>query len=492
MADDRKPTIAEFARAIKQANPSLENVPDEVLARKVFERRPDLIDRVQTSEARPKSAGEQHGAAYRFGEGMASPLHETAEYFKGGLKHPFGQKLTPGEQQALFDEIIKNKAKNMGPHGVGAEAKAIFGVPGIAEEFRKGNTAGASGRATTEALMWALPFMRGGKAAVGTSALDEVTGIGRGMKVDQAALEAAKNISADVAGILDKQIESIDQGMAGQFVNVKTLQANIDRAVKMMDNIEKAPSMQVKDVSAAKDVVSRLADHAKQGTLTWKDAREFYKEIGNARTTVKGASGVRTALDQISDALDTQLRDTAKAAGKEAEYNKWSNDYRDLMRWQRGYAKTVKGQTAQQMEAKASATPGVRIPKTNITLGGSDKAGKVAKGQIKTAHKALEELRTRVRTSPSGIKPPSPSSPAPGAGGQPGGGQPPVGSPSPAGPSQPQGPAPTSGPAGPVTPGSGTFARDPQPNPVERGPQPAPILKRPRLPQEEPRKFGRG
>lgn len=45
--DNEKLSIEQFARKLKDANPQLENVPDEDLVRKVFERRPELMDRVQ-------------------------------------------------------------------------------------------------------------------------------------------------------------------------------------------------------------------------------------------------------------------------------------------------------------------------------------------------------------------------------------------------------------------------------------------------------------
>lgn len=301
--------------------------------------------------------------------------------------------------------------------------------------------------------------MRFSRVATGADALEETTALGEGTKIDPVALDAAKNLSRDVSTILDSQIANIDKGMAGQFVNVKSLRAAIDKSVKMMDKVERAPGMQVRDISAAKDVVERLTERSKQGMLTWNDARQFYKEIGNAATSTKGASAIRNALSDINSALKDELQAAAKTAGHESAFNKWMKDYADLKAWQRGYAKKVKGQTPGQMEAERTATPGTKIPKTNITVGGSNKTAKIAKSELKAAHKGLEELTKRVKSTPSGIAPkpqaPPPTPTAPAAPAQ-GGGQPPVGSPAPAAP-----------PAPGVQGGSGTFVRNPRPNPVE-------------------------
>jgi hypothetical protein len=53
VADNRPLTIPEFAATIRKFDPRLANVPDAELVRKVLERRPDLINRVERSAPRP-------------------------------------------------------------------------------------------------------------------------------------------------------------------------------------------------------------------------------------------------------------------------------------------------------------------------------------------------------------------------------------------------------------------------------------------------------
>jgi hypothetical protein len=61
-----KLTIAEFAARIKQRAPELESVPDDQLVRKVLERRPEMINFIQTSEQRPPMGGLTGAVARRF------------------------------------------------------------------------------------------------------------------------------------------------------------------------------------------------------------------------------------------------------------------------------------------------------------------------------------------------------------------------------------------------------------------------------------------
>jgi len=508
MADD-KITIEQFVRKIKNARPELADVPDEVLFRQVLDRRPDIVEQyVQMYEPtaphrRDHSQQQPQGSSVgRFLKGAAEPIKEIPGNIKDTVKE-----AGPSAMSWLL--YAGGAGKKPQTAGVGDVVDSALDRDKIGAHEQKGDWAGAAGRATTDALGMVLPFAK--KWGKSVRPLDEMTNIGKGLKVDAAALEAAQVVSKDASALLDSQIAGIDKGMAGQFVDVKGLRADIAKAAKMMDRLERAPGMQVKDISAAKDVVARLSKRAKAGMLTWQDAREFYKEIGNASTTTKGASALRNSLNTIKDSLEKQLQAAAKAGGKEAEFNKWMADYRDLKRWQRGYAKTVTGKTPQQLEAAASATPGVKIPKTNIRVGGSDPTGKVAKGQIKTAHKALEDLTKRIKSSPSGATPPT----APPAGGaapiNPGPGQvmPPPKQLPPAGSTQMpaisqstagqmmgqqqskmlppassiQLPASSATPPASIQGGSGEFSRTPRANPAEHPEPPPAQLKVPPNPE---------
>lgn len=410
-------TIEQFAQRIKDINPSLANVPDEVLTRKVLERRPDLMSQVENVTPRRKSNEPQGSAVGRYLKGASEPLTGIPKFYKDAL----GEGLSESKKDGFFNTLIHpskwayskeemdayDKAHPKPDSSFGSLVEGVAGVPAVTDKFNKGDTAGAGGVATTQAIMMALPFLRkGGAVTKGTSALDETTSLGKGSKIDAAALDAAKNLSQEAASLLDSQIDTLNKSMAGQFVDVKQLRADIGRAANMMKKVERAPGMQVRDISAAKDVVDRLAQRAKAGMLTWDDARQFYKEINNAKGGVKGASAVRNSLNQIGDALQERLKESATKAGKGAEYEKWLKDYADLKAWERGYAKTVKGMTPDQMEASATAKPGVKIPKTNLTLGGSNKTAKIAKTELKGAHKGLAELTKRIKSSPAGGSPP--------------------------------------------------------------------------------------
>lgn len=414
----------EFIRRLREAEPELtKGLSDSDIMKQSLEAIPELGKSVELVQDRPQMKPEG-SAASRFAGGLvASPVEAATAPGKAIM-----DAVKSGDKRQLLELINKLPKPGMpgapmGTPGGNAweQLPGMLDLPNIGKDIDKGDIAHSMGRATTQGAQLAALFSGvapKGKigAGGGAKALDTMGEIGKGVKVDAAALEAAKTLSQPVRATLDAQVKVIDDAMAGKFLDTQSLKTGslkqaINRASKMMDQIERAPGMQVKDVSAAKEVVARLQAKAKTGSLSWKDARELYKEINNAQGTVKGASGVRQALTDISENLQTHLKDVAKTAGQGAEYDKWLTHYRDLSRWERGYAKVVKGQTAQQLEAAASATPGTRIPKTSIRIGGSDKTGKIAKQQIQTAHKALEELHGRVKQSPSGVKPPPQATP---------------------------------------------------------------------------------
>jgi hypothetical protein len=97
-------SITDFAAKIKQRDPRLTQVPDEELARKVFERRPDLMKFVKTAEARPDrhhkpdtpqaTTSDEPGALKRFGQAVGAPT--TMEEVKAGTPTTTGGKVAEG------------------------------------------------------------------------------------------------------------------------------------------------------------------------------------------------------------------------------------------------------------------------------------------------------------------------------------------------------------------------------------------------------------
>ena len=81
--------IADLAQAIKRRNPALANVPDDVLVRKVLERRPDLMGILQRSEPRPpmKSLYEQIGSRIKGNLNLPQQAQGAADAIHAGLKN---------------------------------------------------------------------------------------------------------------------------------------------------------------------------------------------------------------------------------------------------------------------------------------------------------------------------------------------------------------------------------------------------------------------
>jgi hypothetical protein len=126
----------------------------------------------------------------------------------------------------------------------------------------------------------------------------------------------------------------------------------------------------------------------------------------------------------------------------------------------------LKGRTDLQLEKKATAkTSKLRVLGTDI---GSSKTNKIAgtnTEMIKQAHKAIKELHNQIKNSPkvpSSIKPAAPPTPPTAPPSLSGGGGGGVGSPTGGGGAKPPG-------------STGTWSRNPRPNPVEHPEHPAPM-----------------
>lgn len=428
MAARPKMSIKELAQQIKSADPDLNEIPDDVLVRKVLERRPQMLNLIQTSEPRQTLSDSK---LKRFGRGMAGMLTEGVEgliksSFESGRhsediqRNPKTGELLPDKERAAA--LIKDQAKlSVAPiAGLGESIKSgsIIDIPGIKKDIKSGDYAGAAGRGTTQALMIISlieNLMKGGLAKGGakSSALGEFK-------------ELTDLTSAPLRATLDEQIAGIDKAMANQYINNQRLSAGTAWAKKAIEKIDRAPGVtRQMDVTAAKNVVDQLGQRMKAGkTMPWADARRMYKDIGKAAFDLP-TSDLKDKLFEIRDALKDELSSSAKKAG-EPGFDKWVKDYADLSDLDRRFSKVLKGQTEAQLETKATAksAPSLRVAGTTPVRFGRTRAGKIAaqnKEMIKKAYAAYDELHKRIKTPPPfGQKPapaPPPTSVAPTGGG---------------------------------------------------------------------------
>jgi hypothetical protein len=82
-------SIADFARAIRQRDPRLAKVPDDVLVRKVLERRPEMVNMIQRSEPRPFLGSLYERVGHRLKENLNLPKQAqgAASAISAGLKN---------------------------------------------------------------------------------------------------------------------------------------------------------------------------------------------------------------------------------------------------------------------------------------------------------------------------------------------------------------------------------------------------------------------
>lgn len=512
-----KQSIAEFIKDLREQVDVPASMSDAAIMKAITNKRPDVLKGLETSEARPKMKTEDPGVM----SGMGRELKETGkalvnpETYKGMGKHFLLETMggiQEGERKKHPDMKLDNPWLDTLNKGAENDPRYVFGNKGKIDKAKEeDHPREAFGRAVTEGLMLAAPFKKAGAPPV--SDLEAMLNLGKHSIKEEGAMNAAKMLTRETSAALEKTISGIDQSLSKQLSNVSAIRKAIAKPMKLVNQLERAPNAQVKDVAAAKDILTRMNTRVQKGMLPWGDLREMYKEIGNASDGLtKGSSQLRTALNEIRTIAKDELAAGAKAGGQGAQFDKWLSDYAKLSQTQRAYVRIAKGATPSQLEAGAKATPGVTIPRTGIKMGGKG-AAKAATKEIGAWHKAAKELHESIAPGPpsagakigqkagqlvnqmrgkgGGQPPPSAPPPAtpppapPAGGGAPGSGHgavqqtnytPP--------PTQAGAPVPQSGPAGPVAPGAGTFSRTPRQNPLEFPTGAAPMPPKPNLPPE--------
>lgn len=429
-----KPTIKEWVADLRSKVDIPPEMEDADVFRQILEVDPSVLQQVQTTQEAPV----QGSAAKRFAKGMGAMPAETVESLaKGGAFGAMFPHISMPIQQTKqafkdFQAVRKGHGEDVADRQK-EQLAGLLDLPKVGEDISKGDWAHAAGRATTQGIMVASMLTPLGASADATRAatlsdLDEMLAIGRSSLREEGALNAAKLLTKSQMATLDTDLAGVQKVMANRLINAKSLRAAIDKPMRTLKGIERAPEAQVKGITAAKEALSRLEKYANRGMVPWQDAQNLYKELNAAEGGLgRGASQLRDELRVARKGLGDELASSAKAAGQGAEYGKWVKDYSKLSDIQRAYVRIVRGETPAQLEAGASSKPATSVPFTRgaIKVGGG-KAAKAARAEIKAWHKGLQELDKQIKTKPTptpATGPQTPQPPAPPAGPQgPGGG----------------------------------------------------------------------
>lgn len=353
------------------------------------------------------------------------------EYKTKGLMHllnPF-MDHSPGQ---TYTKELKGQTPST---SIKDTLRGMVDLPGIENEFSKGNTAGAVGRAVTQGVMWGAPFMKGTPKGAGA--------LGKTGEVEK-LLSLTERQTQPMFETLSTQAEAIKGGMQGQLSNVAALRGNpvFKKAIARLGDLETAPGTPKGAVSAAKDALESLTNQVNSGKATnWNDLFELNKKLNAANAQIKDAS-TNAMLRKITDTVNGELSSGAGKVGMGKAYNTWHSQYAKASNLRRTYDDILRGKTDTQMETKATAK-GTRFRVAGTSFG-STKASKVAKAtapMIKQAHKAFDELHGQIKANkiPKPVTPPEPPPSAPPA-------------PATGGPSAPAPVAPAAGGAAPQAP----------------------------------------
>lgn len=268
-------------------------------------------------------------------------------------------------------------------------AKGIADKPGelvdwtnIKKDWHEGRQGEAIGRASGQALLWGsmlgegifmLPRMaemakagelgtfftegtKGVQAMRGAKALDEVTTIGsKAVKVNPEAMDAANAMTATQEGLLEHASQKIDSKLGSKILNfyegklkgaanLQHLQDKLSRAERILNSVERAAGSKVGAVADAKDIVARISARLEEtgGIMSWKDARQIYKELNTNINSMGGVSNqAMGALHDLKDIFDTGLRSAAKGSKLGRAYADLMDKWATLYNWRRGAAKIL-------------------------------------------------------------------------------------------------------------------------------------------------------
>lgn len=393
MAEDKKKSVEEFASQLRDEYEVPPGVSDGELVGRYLKANPQAISQLTTVEAR-RTLKPNGNAVSRYLRGVGA---NVAEMFSAKNLAKLGVSSSP------FTDPNRS-AEGTHPLIGAAEhpietGKQMVDLPNITKDIEKGDWAHAAGRATAATIPYAATAagMVGGKKPMTFAGF----------------MEATDTISAPVKASLDAQYAALDEAMANQYINAQKLSAGIAHAKNVIAKVGKTPGTTAGDLSAAQDVVSRLANKVKGNkAIPWSDARQALVELRAAKQKVS-AGAAKKALDEIETPLNSELGDSAKAAGNGQAWESITKDYADFSKWKRRHTEILKGKSEQQLATKATAknSPSLRIAGSTPIRFGRTRLGKITDENSKLlqgAHDALDDLHKRIQSRPK-PKPPSPT-----------------------------------------------------------------------------------
>jgi hypothetical protein len=409
-APTKKPSLDEFVADLRGKLNVPSSIPDDQLLRIIFEERPDLIKRVQTSEPRqridpPPSLGT------RVLDKAAGAIHEGLGPLAGGiagasLGGPAGAALggaTGKQLQTVIDQMVGMKPPGLGQQikqdvneGAGQAAYEMGG-----QLIGKGVEAGLSAKEGYQAY-------RASKAAAKAEAdMSKVSEAPlRNTKADSEALLGAKKMSAPVHKVINQAYTSVDKAMENQYVNANKLSADIAHARNVIKESSKVTGAKQLDVGGAKDTVSRLVNRVKGNrTMSWQDAKTSLQEIRAAKAKFDKVSAMYKSLDEIETGLEKVMGESADTMGQKASWEKVEADYKTISDWERRQARAIQGLYYEggELSSVAKETPTTKAGKVMEIVkrrgrGRADIA--LQKRMLKASHAQLDAIHARVKAPP--------------------------------------------------------------------------------------------
>lgn len=331
MPDD-KLSVEQFAQRIKQRDSRLSTVPDDVLVKKVLERRPQLATFMTSSPSAPP-VPEDLTKQNSFPSRVMDRVGESAE---GSGK--------------MVDNLLSRSRENFKQAKDKKDYKGMALAPYNAEASGLGDVARGIGGVTTPGIISRIANKEDPASIFADAALNMIPSGEPSGVVAKATEQLKSDMTPSIVGAHTRALQgfrTIEKEAGHVPVNPSPVMEWIGKAEELAQKGYKMPKVmsdfqnwiESKSKGSAQKVPQGFMDTpASEMPLTVKDAREFYTAMNEAIPWDEegyGGKGGRMhyVVDQARKALQNSTSESLSPYGLDKTLNQAMSDYSRVARW---------------------------------------------------------------------------------------------------------------------------------------------------------------